>query len=180
MYVLPFGLVDPSPIGRALAVTTILGNSKVTTALPFGSDRTPASVISPLLMWGHAGAIVNHLTAQFQNQERLLEEAKRDLEVYKKAFFIAEREKRDLEERFGQERLALNDEIRQLKERGTHNHEERFEREREALNDGILELKVRLFPPIESKVFWDPLAEMVFVGYADANDCVFRFPIRQP
>ena len=81
MYVLPCGLVDPSLIGRALAVTTILGNSKVTTALPFGSDRAPASVISPLLMQGHAGAIVNHLTAQFQNQERLLEEAKRDLEV---------------------------------------------------------------------------------------------------
>ena len=54
---------------------------------------------------------------QFQNQEQLLEEARRDLDMYKKAFFDTERAKRDLEEMFEQEKQVLNNEIRQLKVR---------------------------------------------------------------
>lgn len=61
------------------------------------------------------GAIVNHVTTQCQDQGRLLEEAKRDLEVFKKAYYKAEREMHDHEERFEQEKQALSDEIHQLK-----------------------------------------------------------------
>ena len=92
---------------------------------------------------------------QFQDQGRLLEEAKRDLaetrrdlEVYKKAFSIAEQDKRDLKERLEQEKQARNDEIRQLRERSMYGGEERFEQEKQALKDGILQLKVRAFPHI--------------------------------
>lgn len=99
---------------------------------------------------------MDRVAAQFQHQERLLEEAKRDLaetrrdlEVYKMAFSIADRDKRNLEERFQQEKQALNDEIRQLRERGAQGREETFEQEKQALTDGILQLKVRpsLAPP---------------------------------
>lgn len=93
------------------------------------------------------------MTTEFQHQGRLLEEAKRDLaetrrdlEAYKKAFSIAERD-RHLEERFERERQTLNDEIRQLRERGIRGYEEVFEQEKQALNDGILRLEVSLFPP---------------------------------
>ena len=68
-------------------------------------------------MWGPAGAIVNHVTAQSQDQERLLGEAKRELEAFKKAYYKAEGEMHDREERFEQEKQALNDEIHQLKVR---------------------------------------------------------------
>ena len=101
-----------------------------------------------------AEALVTCVVTQFQHQGRLLEgtkrdleETRRDLEVYKKAFSTAERDKRDLEERFEQEKQALNDEIRELRDRVIHGQEERFEQEKQALNDGILQLKVRLFPP---------------------------------
>ena len=122
------------------------------TILTSNSDRP---VISSLLIWGTAEALVKHVTTEFQHQGRLLEEAKRDLaetrldlEVYKKAFSIAERDRRDLEERFEQEKRTLNDEIRQLRQRGMYGSEERFEQERQALKDGILQLKVRPFPRI--------------------------------
>lgn len=70
-----------------------------------------------LLTRGSAGAIVNHVATQCQDQGRLLEEAKRDLEVFKKAYYKAEREMHDREERFEQEKQALSDEIHQLKVR---------------------------------------------------------------
>jgi len=122
-------------------------------------DR-PSPVVCSLLMWGPTEALVNHVTTEFQHQGELLEEAKRhlaetrlDLEVYKKAFSIAERDRRDLEERFEHEKQALNDEIRQLKERaGMYDGEGMFEQEKQALNDGILQLKVRLFPDAKSWV----------------------------
>lgn len=101
-----------------------------------------------------------------------MEETRRDLGVYKRAFSIAERDKRDLEERFEREKQALSDENRQLRERGMHVHEERFERARQALNDGILQLKVRLFPlhPVRSRRgFTSPLARLAFAGCGDAD-----------
>jgi len=70
----------------------------------------------------------------------------------KRAFSIAERDKRDLEERFERERQALNDEIRQLKERAMYGYEEMFKQGRQALDDGIIQLKVKFFPPIRSEV----------------------------
>jgi len=92
--------------------------------------------------------LVYHITTKFQHQERLLEEAKRSIEVYKMAFSLVEHERRDLVKRFEQEKQALNEEIRQLRERCMHGLEERLGREvqLEALNGGILELKVRIFP----------------------------------
>jgi len=73
----------------------------------------------------------------FLHQERVLEEAKRDLaetrrdlEAYKEAVSIAERDRRDLEESFEQERQALRAEIRQLRERGMQGGEGRFEQEK--------------------------------------------------
>jgi len=92
--------------------------------------------------------LVCHITTKFQHQERLLEETKRSLEVYKVAFSCVEHERRDLVKRFEQEKQALNEEIRQLRERCMHGLEERLGREMqlEALNGGILELKVRIFP----------------------------------
>ena len=76
------------------------------------------------------------MTTAFLHQERILEDAKRDLaetrrnlEAYKEAFSIAERDRRDLEERFEQERQALKTEIRQLKERDMQGSEARFEQE---------------------------------------------------
>jgi hypothetical protein len=98
-------------------VTSILENSKVIIALAFRSDRPSASVIPPLLTPGPAGAIVNHVTAQCQDQGRLLEEAKCDPEVFKKAYYKAERDMHDREERFEREKQALNDEIRELRVR---------------------------------------------------------------
>ena len=68
-------------------------------------------------MRGSAGAIVKHVTTQCQDQGRLLEEASRDLDVFKKAYFRAEREAQDREAKFEQEKQALNDEIHQLKVR---------------------------------------------------------------
>ncbi|KAF9645684.1 hypothetical protein BDM02DRAFT_3101039, partial [Thelephora ganbajun] len=89
----------------------------VSITLPFGSASLSASVILPLLIRGPAGAIVNHVTAQYQDQGRLLEETKRDLEVFKKAYYKAESEMHDREARFEQERQALADEIYHLKAR---------------------------------------------------------------
>jgi len=101
---------------------------------------------------GPTEALVTHVVTQFQHlleeAKRDLEETKLDLEVYKKAFSIAERDRRDLEEKLEQEKRAVNDEIRQLRERGVHGREKIFEREKQALNDGIPQLKVRLFSPI--------------------------------
>ena len=88
-------------------------------------------------------ALVKDITAQFVHQGRLLEEAehdlaetKRDLEVYKEAFYNMERDKRDLEERFEKDKQALNDEIRQLRENGMQGCEEGLEREGRDLGDG--------------------------------------------
>ena len=58
---------------------------------------------------------MNHVTTQCQDQGRLLEEAKRDLEVFKSAYYKAVHEIHDNEARFGQEKQALNEEIHQLK-----------------------------------------------------------------
>ena len=102
-------------------VTDILKTSKVSIALPFGSARLSAFIVPTLLTQGLAGAVVNHVTTQWQDwQESFLEEArrdleetkqdlegaKRDLEVFKKAYYILEQEKQ-----------ALSDEIHQLKVR---------------------------------------------------------------
>ena len=77
-----------------------------------------------------------------EETEHDLEETRRDLAVFKRAFLNAERDKHHLKERFEQEKQALNDEIRQLREPGIHGRVEMFE---QALKDGILQLKVRLF-----------------------------------
>jgi len=63
------------------------------------------------------GAIVNHVTIQCRDQGRLLEEATRDLEVFKKAYYKAEREIRDRDAMFEQEKRVLNDKIHQLEVR---------------------------------------------------------------
>jgi len=68
-------------------------------------------------MRGSVGAIVNHVTTQCQDQRQLLEEANRDLDVFKKAYYKAEREIQDREAKFEQEKQALSDEIYQLKVR---------------------------------------------------------------
>lgn len=68
-------------------------------------------------MRGPAGALVNHVTIQCRDQGRLLEEAKRDLEVFKKAYYKAEHDMHDREARFQQEKQVLYDEIHQLKVR---------------------------------------------------------------
>jgi hypothetical protein len=114
---LPCDSGDLSLIGKTFLVTSILENSKVIVALEFGSGRPSTSVIPPLLTPGLTGAIVNHVTTQCQDQGRLLEEAKRDLEVFKKAYYKAERDMHDHEERFEQEKHALSYEIHQLKVR---------------------------------------------------------------
>lgn len=119
-------------------------------------------------MQGNAGAIAKYVTTEFQRQERLLEEAKRDLvetrrdlEMYKSA---TERDRNGLEERFEQETRALKDEIRQLKGRDMHGWEDIFERERRALNHGILRLEVESFPHISDakhSVFWVSLPRLL-------------------
>ena len=72
---------------------------------------------------------IDHL-ATHEDQGQLLEEAQRDLEVFKRAYYNAEREIRDLEESFEQEKQALSDEIRRLREHELHCHEGRFESNR--------------------------------------------------
>lgn len=64
---------------------------------------------------GFKGAIVNHVTVQCRDQSERLEEAVRDLEVFKKAYRKAEDDIRAREEKFEQEKQVLNDEIHQLK-----------------------------------------------------------------
>ena len=147
------------------------------------SDRRPSiSVTRTLLIWVPAEALVTHLITQFQHHGQLLEMkpdlagTRCDLEAYKKALSIAERDKRDLEERFKQEKQVLNDEIRQLRERVMQDREELFEREKRALNDGILRFKVRLILSISSAKF---LGVSGFIGHGDADSRSFHFPIRQ-
>ena len=96
-------------IGKTFTATSTLEISKASVLPTFGS--------APLLIRGPAGAIVNHVTIQCQDQGRLLEEAIRDLEVFKKAYYKAEHDMRDREARFEQEKQALSDEIHQLKVR---------------------------------------------------------------
>ena len=102
---------------RAFAVTSISENSKVVSVLVFGSGRACASKLQPLLMYSPAGAVVNHVITGCQDQGRLLKEAKRDLEVFRKAYYKAEREAQDREARFELEKEALEDEIRRLRVR---------------------------------------------------------------
>jgi hypothetical protein len=84
----------------------------------FKGKRYPSVWLRPsLLTRGSAGAVVNHVTTQCHDQGRLLEEAKRDLEVFKKAYYKAERDIHDRDERFELEKQALSDEIHQLKVR---------------------------------------------------------------
>lgn len=94
-------------------MTSILEISKASVAPAFGS----ASAIPFLLTRGPAGAVVNHVATQCQDQGRLLEEAKRDLEVFKKAYYETERDMHDRVGRFEKEKQALRDEIHQLKVR---------------------------------------------------------------
>lgn len=135
-----------------------------------------------LLIWVPAEALVTRLITQFQHHGQLLEMkpdlagTRCDLEAYKKALSIAERDKRDLEERFKQEKQVLNDEIRQLRERVMQDREELFEREKRALNDGILRFKVRLILSLSSAKL---LGVSSFMGHGDADSRSFHFPIRQ-
>ena len=76
---------------------------------------------------GLAGTIVDQVITQCQVQGQLLEEAQPDLGVFKKAYYRAEREINDLGKTFEQEKQALNDKIRRLRERDMHDREERFE-----------------------------------------------------
>ena len=117
MYVFPCVSGNLILIGWTCTATSTWGSSKVTIALAFGSDIAPASVILPLLMRGSVGAIVNHVTTQCQDQGRLLEEANRDLDVFKKAYYRAEREMQDYKAKFELEKQSLSDEIHQLKVR---------------------------------------------------------------
>ena len=112
MYVLPGVSPDLSLIGKTAAVTSILENSKVIITMAMAPTVPP-----PLLTRGPVGAIVNHVAAQCQDQGRLLEEANRDLEVFKKSYYRAERDLHDHLARFNQEKQVLNDEIHQLKVR---------------------------------------------------------------
>jgi len=59
-------------------------------------------------MRGPVRTTVNHVTTQSPDQGRLLEDAKRDLEVFKKAYYKAEHDMHDREERFGLEKQALS------------------------------------------------------------------------
>ena len=61
---------------------------------------------------------VEHSASQCLDQP--LEEAKRELGVFKKAYYKAQREIRDLWEVFERERQAWNDEIHRLRERNIH------------------------------------------------------------
>ena len=112
----------------------------------FPSRSSP--VTPSLLIWTPA-ALAEHVAAQFQDQERLLEEArrdlketKRDLALHKEALSNSKRDRRDLEERFEHERQVLGDEIRQLGESVAHAYEEGPRQGKKALDDGILKLKV--------------------------------------
>jgi len=60
---------------------------------------------------------VNHVTTKCQDQGRLLEEANRDLDVFKKAYYRAEREMQDYKVKIELEKQNLSDEIHQLKVR---------------------------------------------------------------
>ena len=87
---------------------------------PYLRPRDPASTGA-----GFPGA--DFVTSCCKDQGKLLEEAQRDLEVFKRAYYNAEREIQTLGESFEREKQALNDEIRRLRERELHCREERFE-----------------------------------------------------
>ena len=61
---------------------------------------------------------------------QLLEEAQRNLERFKWAYYNAAREIHDLQEGFEREKQALSDEIRRLREHELHCHEGRSESNR--------------------------------------------------
>ena len=73
------------------------------------------------------GATVDHGTTRCRDQGQLLEEARKDLEVFKRAYYNAEREIHDLSESFEQEKQALNDEIRRLREHELYCRDGRLE-----------------------------------------------------
>ena len=50
----------------------------------------------PLLTWGPAGTLAKDVATQFEGQGRLVEEANRDLSVFKNAYTKAEQEKEAL------------------------------------------------------------------------------------
>jgi len=79
---------------------------------------------------GLSGATVDCDNIRCQGQWRLLEEAQRDLGVFKRAYYNAEREIHDLGESFEREKQALNDEIRRLREHELHCREGGFESNR--------------------------------------------------
>jgi len=76
---------------------------------------------------GLAGEVVDRVTTQCQDQEQLLREVQQDLRAFKKAYYRAESEMHDLEEKFEREKQALNDEIHRLRKRGVHGRGEGLE-----------------------------------------------------
>lgn len=120
-------------------MTATLKNSKVITISILGLDVFTVSVMQSLLTRVPAEALTNHVTAQYQYQSQLLEEAKRDLEETKRELAVykakAERGRHDLEERFEREKQALSDEIRQLRGRNMHDREEILEQGRRTLDE---------------------------------------------
>lgn len=93
MYDLLYLLSGFSLIGElACAATKSLKNSKVITFPTLDSDRSFVSMASPLLTWAPVEALVNHIAAPFQHQERLLEETRRELEATRRELEETKRE----------------------------------------------------------------------------------------
>lgn len=97
-----------------MAIETRVTVGDVSTRGPIVTHSTIQHLIDQYL-GEFKGAIVNHVTIHCQDQGRLLEEATRDLEVFKKAYYKAERDMHEREVRFEQEKRTLSNEISQLK-----------------------------------------------------------------
>lgn len=65
--------------------------------------------------WGFVGAILTFVSTQSTDHVRAIEEARRDLEVFKKAYMSAERDKTEAEEKFEKEKKVLTDELSALR-----------------------------------------------------------------
>lgn len=61
--------------------------------------------------WDTTGALLTFVSNQNTDYGRAIEEAKRDLDVFKKAYMAAERDKSEAEEKFEKEKKALTDEL---------------------------------------------------------------------